>query len=243
MSAAGEWVNTPAGSNVSVNPSDENGNGSPLWVTFAGITQEGLTSLVIAEVGPDLPGSFTLGDSKYYDVTTTATSTGPIYICIHYDEASLTVPEASLQMLHYDTALIPPAWVDVTADLDTDANQICGWTDHLSPFVVGAGSVTAVQDKPIPNRFALHANVPNPFNPITTVSYDVPAAGGHVNIAIFDVAGRRVRTLVDEQRPAGVFSVEWKGEDDRGRQVASGVYFYRMRAGEFVETKKMVLLK
>jgi FlgD Ig-like domain len=243
MSAAGEWVNTPAGSDVGVNPSDENGNGSPLWVTFAKITQEGLTSLVIADVGPDLPGSFTLGDSKYYDVTTTATSTDPIYICIQYDEASLTVPEASLRMLHYDTALIPPAWVDVTADLDTDANQICGWTDHLSPFVIGAGSVTSVQDKPIPNRFALHANVPNPFNPITTIAYDVPVGGAEVNIFIYDVSGRLVRELVNEHRAAGSWSVQWNGEDDRGVRVASGVYFYRMRAGDFVETKKMVLLK
>ncbi len=62
-------------------------------------------------------------------------------------------------------------------------------------------------------------------------------------IVVFDVAGRRVRTLVDERRPAGVFSVAWNGEDDRGQRVASGVYFYRMRAGAFVDTKKMVLLK
>jgi hypothetical protein len=242
MSAAGEWVNTPAGSDVTVNPVDENGNGSPLSVTFASIAQEGLTSLVIAEAGPDLPGSFTLGDSKYYHLTTTATSTGLIYICIQYDEASLTVPEASLRMLHYDTALIPPAWVDVTTDLDTDANQICGWTDHLSPFVLGAGSVTGVPDGHVPPAFALHANVPNPFNPITMISYDVPAGGARVSISIYDIAGRRVRTLLDEQRPAGVFSVQWNGEDDRGQRVASGVYFYRMRAGQFVDTKKMVLL-
>jgi len=243
MSAAGEWVNTPAGKDVGVNPSDENGNGSPLWVTFASITQEGLTSLVIADVGPDLPGSFTLGDSKYYDVATTATSTGPVYICIQYDEASLTVPEASLRMLHYDTALIPPAWVDVTADLDTDANQICGWTDHLSPFAIGAGSVTGVPDGDVPLAFTLHANVPNPFNPITTIAYDIPAGGADVDISVFDVSGRLVRQLVHEHRPAGVSSAQWKGDDDRGQRVASGVYFYRMRAGAFVDTKKMVLLK
>lgn len=243
LSAEGEWVNTPAGNNISVNPSDENGTGSPLFVTFTNITQEGLTSLLIANAGPDLPGSFTLGDGKYYFLDTTATTTGPIYICIQYDESSLTVPEASLQMLHYDTTLFPPAWVDITADLDTDANQICGWTDHLSPFAIGAGSVTGVQDEPIPNRFALHANVPNPFNPVTTIAYEIPAGGADVNISVYDVAGRRVRILVDEHRPAGVFSVPWKGDDERGQRAASGVYFYRMRAGKFVETKKMVLLK
>jgi hypothetical protein len=184
-----------------------------------------------------------LGDSKYYDVATTATSTGPVYICIQYDEASLTVPEASLRMLHYDTALIPPAWVDVTADLDTDANQICGWTDHLSPFAIGAGSVTGVPDGDVPLAFTLHANVPNPFNPITTIAYDIPAGGADVDISVFDVSGRLVRQLVHEHRPAGVSSAQWKGDDDRGQRVASGVYFYRMRAGAFVDTKKMVLLK
>ncbi len=243
MSAAGEWVNTPVGSDVSVNPGDENGNGSPLWVTFASIAQEGLTSLVMTEAGPDLPGSFTLGDSKYYHLTTTATSTGLIYICIQYDEASLTVPEASLRMLHYDTELIPPAWVDVTADLDTDANQICGWTDHLSPFAIGAGTVTGVPHDDVPLAFALHTNIPNPFNPITTIGYEIPAGGADVSISIYDVSGRRVRELVNEHRAAGMWSVTWNGDDDRGQRVASGVYFYRMRAGEFIDTKKMVLLK
>jgi flagellar hook assembly protein FlgD len=75
------------------------------------------------------------------------------------------------------------------------------------------------------------------------ISYDIPAGGADVNISVYDVAGRRVRELVHEHRPAGVFSVQWNGDDDRGQHVASGVYFYRMRAGEFVDTKKMVLLK
>jgi flagellar hook assembly protein FlgD len=90
--------------------------------------------------------------------------------------------------------------------------------------------------------FALSANVPNPFNPQTTIHYDVPAAG-MVNISVYDVAGRLVRELVNERRDAGSWSVQWNGDDRRGMRVASGVYFYRMRAGEFVETRKMVLLK
>jgi flagellar hook assembly protein FlgD len=79
----------------------------------------------------------------------------------------------------------------------------------------------------------LHANIPNPFNPVTTIQYDVPAGGADVNIAVFDVSGRRVRTLVNEHRNAGRFSAQWNGADDRGGRVASGVYFYRMRAGDF----------
>jgi flagellar hook assembly protein FlgD len=64
-----------------------------------------------------------------------------------------------------------------------------------------------------------------------------------VNITVYDVAGRMVRELVDQHRMAGHWSVQWNGEDERGQRVASGLYFYRMRAGSFVETRKMVLLK
>jgi hypothetical protein len=122
-------------------------------------------------------------------------------------------------------------------------NTVCGHVTSLSPFVIGASTTTGAGDAPLPDSFALHANVPNPFNPQTAIAYDIPAGGADVNITIYDVAGRRVRELVSQHRPAGVFSVQWNGDDDHGQRVASGVYFYRMRAGEFIDTKKMVLLK
>ena len=115
----------------------------------------------------------------------------------------------------------------------TAASHLVVVKPHLLPTGVGSPPLT----------FALEQNTPNPFNPITTISYDIPAGGADMNISIFDVSGRLVRQLVHEHRPAGVFSVQWNGEDDRGRRVASGVYFYRMRAGSFVDTKKMVLRK
>jgi hypothetical protein len=235
--------NTPVGTNVGVSPYDDGGSGTqPAGITFSNVTGEGRTSLNITPTGQSLPGSFTPGDSKYYNITTTATWTGSIQVCIQYDESALAVPEATLRMLHYDTALMPPAWVDITTILDTVNNVICGVTNHLSPFVIGAGSVTGVGDR-VPLAFALHPNVPNPFNPATTITYDIPSGGADVNIAIYDVAGRLVRQLVDEHRAAGTWSLQWNGEDGRGQRVASGVYFYRMRAGSFLETRKMVLLK
>jgi hypothetical protein len=105
------------------------------------------------------------------------------------------------------------------------------------------GPPTAIGDEPAPRSFALHPNVPNPFNPQTTIQYDVPGSGADVNITVYDVAGRMVVELVDRHRAAGRWSVQWNGEDERGQRVASGLYFYRMRAGSFVETRKMVLLK
>ena len=88
----------------------------------------------------------------------------------------------------------------------------------------------------------LHQNVPNPFNPLTTIRYDLPA-NARVRLSIIDVAGKRVRTLVDEQQTAGSRSTIWNGRDDAGRAVASGVYFYVLDAGKDRLTRKLVLLK
>ena len=90
--------------------------------------------------------------------------------------------------------------------------------------------------------YSLRANEPNPFNPRTTIRYSL-SAPEHVDLRIHDLRGRVVRTLVAAQRPAGWHRAVWDGRDDAGRRVASGVYFYRLAAGPFVESRKMLLLK
>jgi hypothetical protein len=102
---------------------------------------------------------------------------------------------------------------------------------------------TDVPDDIAPEPYGLFQNVPNPFNPMTTISYEVPAAGGHVTIEVYDVNGRHVRTLVDEYQGAGTRSVEWNGTDDSGTQMATGVYFYRMAGPGIEASRKMLLLK
>jgi hypothetical protein len=94
----------------------------------------------------------------------------------------------------------------------------------------------------LPVRNDLRQNFPNPFNPTTTIAYDL-ASGEAVTLAIYDVQGKRVRELVNGRQPAGRHRVEWDGRDGRGQRVASGVYFYRLEAGAYTSTKKMVLLK
>jgi hypothetical protein len=89
---------------------------------------------------------------------------------------------------------------------------------------------------------SLHANHPNPFNPSTTIRYELGAAAD-VRLRVFDAAGRRVRTLVDAREGAGPHAVVFDGRDDAGRPMASGVYFYRLEAGAYAQTRKMVLLK
>jgi len=96
----------------------------------------------------------------------------------------------------------------------------------------------------LPKVFSLAQNSPNPFNPATTIAYSVPeGASVQVTLKVFDLRGRLVRSLVNELREPGAYSVFWGGRNEAGRQVASGVYLYRMTAGDFVQTRKMVLLK
>jgi hypothetical protein len=94
----------------------------------------------------------------------------------------------------------------------------------------------------LPTEFGLSQNTPNPFNPSTRVSFALKAAS-QVNLVVYNVLGQHVTTLVDEFMPAGYQNVTWDGSDKNGHTVASGVYFYKLRAGEFTDTKKMLMLK
>ena len=94
----------------------------------------------------------------------------------------------------------------------------------------------------IPNIFALYSAYPNPFNPVTTLRYDLPEQA-QVTLTIYDLMGREVTQLVNTTQDAGFKSVQWDATDSFGKQVSAGVYIYHVRAGEFVQTSKMVLLK
>jgi len=106
----------------------------------------------------------------------------------------------------------------------------------------GPGSATGVTEIEIPRSFALHQNVPNPFNPTTTIAFDLPERA-NVKLAIFDVSGRLVRMLVDTDMSPGHKSISWNGKDTAGRKAASGVYFYRLETPSFEQSKKMILLQ
>jgi hypothetical protein len=107
-----------------------------------------------------------------------------------------------------------------------------------------ASGVTGIDPEPfVPDRYALYQNAPNPFNPTTEIRYDVPSAGGHVQLRVYDVHGRLVRTLVDSEQSGGAKSLVWDARDDGGSLVATGVYFYRLDAPGFSETRKTVVMK
>ncbi len=102
--------------------------------------------------------------------------------------------------------------------------------------------VESQTDPRLPSDYHLSQNYPNPFNPGTEIRYICPLAS-HVTLEVFNIAGQKVATLVDGRVSPGRHSVWWNGEDDSGKQLASGIYFYRLEAGEFAATRKMILLK
>jgi hypothetical protein len=101
-----------------------------------------------------------------------------------------------------------------------------------------------ITENQLPSAFnvKLHQNYPNPFNPTTRLRYDLPK-DTEVTITIYDIMGCEVRTLVNNQQSAGYKSVMWDATNDLGQPVSGGMYFYSISAEEFVQVKKMVLLK
>ena len=94
----------------------------------------------------------------------------------------------------------------------------------------------------MPNKYTIHQNYPNPFNPSTTLRYTLPEQSD-VKIAVYDMIGRKVRTLVNGSQDVGYKSVIWDATNDYGERVGAGIYLYQIQAGAFVQTRKMVLLK
>jgi len=103
--------------------------------------------------------------------------------------------------------------------------------------------ITAVGDGAVPAQFAVFQNQPNPFNPATVIRFEVPRNAGTVSLEIYDLTGRKVRTLHQGPLGPGRHEMTWRGRDDSGRPVSSGVYFYRLQGQNFDATRKMVLLQ
>jgi subtilisin family serine protease len=130
-----------------------------------------------------------------------------------------------------------------SATLTVAGYDMNGFVDQIDipvTFIVGS---TGIDDEiDLPAEFSLSQNYPNPFNPATDVSFALPR-DSHVTLEIFNILGQKVRTLVDDDMEAGYQSVTWNGDDDQGRQVASGIYLYKLNAGDKTFTRKMMMLK
>jgi hypothetical protein len=117
-------------------------------------------------------------------------------------------------------------------------------SNHHFLIAVGASSYVegVIQRASIPSVVTLRQNVPNPFNPATSISFDLPEAA-KVALKIYNILGQEIRRLVDGTRPAGHHTVQWDGNNKQGRAVASGVYLYQLQTGSVVKTRKMVLVR
>jgi hypothetical protein len=136
----------------------------------------------------------------------------------------------------------------------TQSQPRAGWfIDEVSVIPVVETAVAENESAP-PERFALHQNYPNPFwseatssarsggNPATVIQYELPKPA-QVKLAIYNLLGEKIRTLVEANQPVGMKQATWDGRDAHGQHVSSGVYFYRLEAGEFTMTRRLVLMK
>jgi hypothetical protein len=110
------------------------------------------------------------------------------------------------------------------------------------PLILSTKGIAFEVTENVPATFNLSQNYPNPFNPVTTIEYSLPEQS-QVTLEVFNVLGQRVKTLVNVVQPAGRHKIVWDGKDAQGKDVASGIYFYRLEAGEFTQSKRMVILK
>ena len=117
--------------------------------------------------------------------------------------------------------------------------QATSGDDPMQVFIAKVSDPYAVASSPspLPSKFALHQNYPNPFNAVTEIQFDIPVTA-RVELSIFNTLGQKVATLMDEPRVAGTYRMQWDASS-----VASGVYLYQLKAGNFTDTKKMILLK
>lgn len=132
----------------------------------------------------------------------------------------------------------------ISMDRQTEKPVVSALRSTYAPYVNLDGIVVDVKEnvsEKLPAEFSLSQNYPNPFNPSTVIRYQLPAAS-HVTLKIYDVLGNEVSTLVNEFKQAGVYNSQFSTYK-QGSQLSSGVYFYQLKAGNFVETKKFVLMK
>jgi len=190
----------------------------------------------------------------------------PMGIDLVDDEMGMSFSHGIEMHLHYDTYEMAPGdllghdvilktlgkdgkWIEVPdVAVNFDENTLSLMSKHVSSYYavftkrLPATAIEEETQSQTPATFALFANFPNPFNAGTMISYDL-AQGAWVKLEIINTLGQPVRTLVDGPQRAGYASVQWDGRDDMGREQASGIYLYRLKADKQVEMRKLLLLR
>jgi len=173
------------------------------------------------------------------------------FTTLEIDEISTTPPfsvdteDGSIDTLGFIDVVVsfnPDSIGDYVGELVIESNDSDEST--LTLTLISYSYILGIDDNnnQLPLSYVLHQNYPNPFNPITTLRYDLPE-NSFVNITIYDILGREVRTLVNKTQEAGFKSIIWDTTNDYGKPVSTGVYLYKIQSGEFVQVKKMVMMK
>jgi hypothetical protein len=160
-------------------------------------------------------------------------SPGEVLLADAYDPASGLVGDVTVVVLTFQTLDAGlPAQLEILSAAVADG-------DGLINTLVGA---TLADARTGPAEYVLERNIPNPFNPVTQIGYQIPETG-HVSLTVYNMLGQKVRVLVSELQAAGSYRVTWDGRDGSGRDVSSGIYVLRMHANRYQRTMKMLLLK
>ena len=186
---------------------------------------------------------------------------GQVFIQYPPDSKNLSTADdlASEQRIYLSkndqsTGQILVEWADLTQEglpeitFDThsldrnNSNITIGYTIYGIDQEIISSGMKYVELKAVPEQYALHYNYPNPFNPVTTMLYDLPEAG-YTRLIIYDVLGRQIHTLVDQVMDAGYYKMQWDGRNSMGKMVSGGIYFYQIQTNDFIRTRKMLLLK
>jgi len=171
------------------------------------------------------------GGITFTEVVDTTLNPGEVYIYVFTATANLAVPKIYQVM----------AMVSLSGDVITSNDTVFAMVENQ--IITGIDPLSA-----LPKEYKLHHNFPNPFNPTTTIKYDLPA-DSRVTLKIYNILGQEVRTLANEHQAAGYKALQWDGKNQAGEPVSSGIYIYRISAGslresrEFVQSYKMLLLK
>jgi hypothetical protein len=213
----------------------------------------GLTAIIIHQAPQGLEGEVA---AFWWNLHTQGSENWDGTIVLHYNEDELNgIPEEELTLNHYDG----DEWVDLGGIVDAEANTITATVnkDDFSPYAVSRGENDGTTSGneygaeklgelnntlTVPEK-AMMTNYPNPFNPVTTISIELPAAS-NISLIVYDVSGKIVKTFVEnEWRGEGEHTFTWEGTNDNEEAVASGIYLYHLMTENESVVKQMTLLK
>lgn len=177
-----------------------------------------------------------LANINFGEATPLASGTG-LFLRLYFSVA--TAPDTNITLDTITFLNIQNTYFNLTS---LDGNAQISPRFHEGIVHINAGTDVEDEEPTLPEAFALGQNYPNPFNPTTTIEFALPRAS-HVSIELYDILGRSVRTLVDQQMSAGEHRVMFDGRSSSGNMLATGIYFYRMSTESFATTRKMVLMK